>query len=304
MDNSKVADRKKYKFYCQKCDYVTNKTSSWKKHIDTDKHKRLKWITEKLPKAKNNNTSIKFQCMCGRTYKYKSGLSKHKKKCQLKQINITEQQNINIKSSTPKEQELKDVLLQFMQSQAEFNNKITEELTKPKTEYKDCYNNKMTINVFLNEKCKNAMNLTDFVEQLSITMDDLDFTKNNGYIEGVTNILQKQLTDMEPTKRPIHCSDRKRLQFYVKEDNKWEKDDNNEKLDKTLQNIKMKQTMKISEWESANPNYRDDPKLLNEWQLMLAGVTEDPEGDIQKEKLVLKRKIASYIELKDAMGLK
>ena len=304
MDNLKVAETKKHKFYCKKCDYFTNKTSSWKKHIDTDKHKRLKWITEKLPTPQNKSMSGKFTCICGRTYKYKSGLSKHKKKCHMTNISFTEKKDIKIKSSNPKEEELKDVLLQFMQSQAEFNSKITEELTKPKTEYKDCYNNKMTINVFLNEKCKNAMNLTDFVEQLHITMDDLNFTKKNGYIEGVTNILQKQLTDMEPTQRPIHCSDRKRLQFYVKEDNKWEKDNNNEKLDKTLQNIKMKQTMKISEWEKANPNYRDDPKLLNEWQLMLAGVTEDPEGDIQKEKLVLKRKIASYIELKDAMGLK
>jgi len=304
MDNVKVANKKKQKFYCKKCDYYTNKTSSWKKHIETDKHVRLKWITEKLPVEKNQYTGIKFTCICGRNYKYKSGLSKHKKKCYIKNVNFSEKTDINKKSLNSKEEELKDVLLQFMKSQAEFNKNITEELTKPKTEYKDCYNNKMTINVFLNEKCKNAMNLTDFVEQLSITMDDLDFTKNNGYIEGVTNILQKQLTDMEPTKRPIHCSDKKRLQFYVKEDNKWEKDNNNEKLDKTIQNIKMKQTMKISEWETDNPNYRDDPKLLNEWQLMLAGVTEDPEGDIQKEKLVLKRKIASYIELKDAMGLK
>ena len=142
------------------------------------------------------------------------------------------------------------------------------------------------------------------MNNITVSLQWIDFTKNNGYIEGVTNILQKQLTDMKPTERPIHCSDRKRLQFYVKRDNKWEKDNNNEKLDQTLQNIKMKQTRKISEWEKENPNYRDDPKLLNEWQLMLAGVTEDPEGDIQKEKLVLKRKIASYIELKDAMGLK
>jgi len=301
MDNSKVAQKKTQKFYCEKCDYFTTKTSSWKKHIETDKHQRLQWITKKLPKKKPTNSSNKYVCICGKTYKYCSGLSKHKKKCK-KMLKSEFEKHAEIMSNNNKE--LKDALVQFMQSQTEFNNKIQEELIKPQNSYKDCYNNKMTINVFLNEECKNAMNLTDFVEQLKITMDDLDFTKNNGYIEGVTNILQKQLTDMKPTERPIHCSDRKRLQFYVKEDNKWEKDNNNEKLDQTLQNIKMKQTRKISEWEKENPNYRDDPKLLNEWQLMLAGVTEDPEGDIQKEKLVLKRKIASYIELKDAMGLK
>ena len=80
MDNLKVAETKTHKFYCKKCDYYTNKTSSWKKHIETDKHKRLKWITEKLPTGKIQPVCNKFTCICGRTYKYKSGLSKHKKR--------------------------------------------------------------------------------------------------------------------------------------------------------------------------------------------------------------------------------
>ena len=162
----------------------------------------------------------------------------------------------------------------------------------------------MTINLFINEHCKNAMNLTDFVDNLKITLEDLEFTKNNGYVEGVTNIFAKQLQDLAPTERPIHCSDKKRLQFYVKDDDKWKKDRNNEKIDETLINIKLKQTVKIGDWEKLHPNYREDPQLLDEWQNMLAGITENTEGNILKQKLALKRKIASYIELKDAMGIK
>ena len=209
---------------------------------------------------------------------------------------------IEIKDENP--DELKEIFKMFMKSQTEFNKKIANEITKPQTIYNDCHNNKMTINLFLNENCKDAMNLTDFVENLKITLEDLEFTKHHGYIEGMTNVFAKQLQDLKPTERPIHCSDIKRLQFYVKEDDKWEKDKNNEKIDDTLRNIKLKQTLKIGDWEKLHPNYREDPELLDEWQNMLAGITENMEGNVLKQKLALKRKIASYIELKDAMGLK
>ena len=191
-----------------------------------------------------------------------------------------------------------------MKSQTEFNKKISEEISKPQNVYNNNNSTNMTINLFLNENCKNAMNLTDFVDNLKITLEDLEFTKNNGYIEGVTNIFAKQLQDLAPTERPIHCSDKKRLQFYVKDDDKWKKDQNNEKIDETLTNIKLKQTMKIGDWEKLHPNYREDAQLLDEWQNMLAGITENTEGNILKQKLALKRKIASYIELKEAMGIK
>jgi hypothetical protein len=84
------------------------------------------------------------------------------------------------------------------------------------------------------------MNLTDFIENLQITLDDLMYTKDNGYIKGVSNIFLKHLGYLKPTERPIHCSDRKRLQFYVKDEDKWEKD-NNEKIDKTINKVSQKQ---------------------------------------------------------------
>ena len=98
----------------------------------------------------------------------------------------------------------------------------------------------LVINLFLNESCKDAMNFTDFVENLQITLEDLKFTKDNGYVEGVTNIFTKLLQDMKPTERPIHCIDKKRLQYYVKDDDKWQKDNDNKKIDQTLTNIKLK----------------------------------------------------------------
>ena len=239
-------------------------------------------------------------------YKHRSGLSKHKKNCIVIVSNkfenqIKEQSLSREKVKEENNEDLKEIFKQFMKIQQEFNEKIAEEISKPKNIYNDCHNNKMTINVFLNEECKNAMNLTDFVDNMKISLEDLKYTSTNGFVDGVTNIFTKRLKDMHPTERPIHCSDSKRLQFYVKEHDKWEKDEDGKKIDETITTIKLKQTTKITEWERLNPNYRDDPKLLDEWQNMLAGITEDTTGNVLKQKLALKKKIASYIELKDAM---
>ena len=145
-------------------------------------------------------------------------------------------------------------------------------------------NNTISINLFLQEKCQNAMNLTDFIDQLHVSLDDLDYSKDNGFVMGMANILTKKLKDLKPTERPIHCSDKKRLQFYVKDDNKWGKDKNNEKIDKTIKTIKRKQTIKLTEWEKMHPNFRNNPIELKEWQQLLCGMTEDP-SEQQPEKI-------------------
>ena len=319
MDKQKVARKKLLKFFCKNCDYKTSKKSSWNKHVQTIKHQKS--IIHTMDNKKVALSRKKFYCICGKKYAFQSGLCKHKRKCSLINeqnahkdiINKNNKNNKDILNKNKSQEisvvdddkdDLKNIFKAFMKSQTEFNKKISEEISKPQNVYNNNNSTNMTINLFLNENCKNAMNLTDFVDNLKITLEDLEFTKNNGYIEGVTNIFAKQLQDLAPTERPIHCSDKKRLQFYVKDDDKWKKDQNNEKIDETLTNIKLKQTMKIGDWEKLHPNYREDAQLLDEWQNMLAGITENTEGNILKQKLALKRKIASYIELKEAMGIK
>ncbi len=306
MDNTKKVP----KFHCQSCDYFTSRKSQWKRHLETRKHAQSqmdnKKFQKKFQKVPNDKPKY-FYCSCGRKYKFRSGLCKHKKKCigiSIDNKKIMKKNNSIPSKNSKKENsdDLKDIFRQFMKMQTEFNKKLSEEITKPQNIYNDCHNNKMTINVFLNEECKNAMNLTDFVDNLKISLEDLKYSGTNGFVDGVTSIFTKQLKDMDPTERPIHCSDKKRLQFYVKDDNKWHKDEDGKKMDETITTIKLKQTTKIGEWEKLHPNYRDDPDLLNEWQNMLAGITENTSGNVLKQKLALKKKIASYIELKDAMA--
>ena len=309
MDNKKKYQKKVPNFFCDICDYSTSRESHWFRHIETEKHKRLCYPKMDNQKSTEICKKEKFICICGKEYKYKSGLCKHRNKCKflLENININDipsqsSNNItNLEKNNELGSDLKDIFKAFMKSQTEFNKKIAGELAKPQTVYNNCHNNKMTINVFLNEKCKDALNLTDFVQNIKVTLEDLKYSKDNGFVDGVNNIIKKQLIDLKPTERPIHCTDKKRLKFYVKDNNEWFKDIGNVKIDNTIRDIKLKQSKSISEWEKLNPTYRTDPKLLDEWCAMLAGITENDTGNALKEKQTLKRKIASYIELKEAM---
>tara|TARA_B110000483_G_scaffold243553_1_gene334079 strand:+ start:6862 stop:7536 length:675 start_codon:yes stop_codon:yes gene_type:complete len=213
----------------------------------------------------------------------------------------------NIKISTTPSSENTQISAEMLNKLVEQNNTLMEkviELSKDRQviNYQNCGNKKMTINVFLNQECKNAMNLKDFVQNVKISLEDLNYTKEHGYIKGISNIFAKHLQDLDPKERPIHCSDSKRLQFYVKEEDKWNKDKSNAKIDKTIEDITIKQIKRIKEWESKNPNYLTDDKLLQEWHRMIQQITgSGDEGEREKNKEQIKKSIGNTIEIKDAM---
>ena len=160
--------------------------------------------------------------------------------------------------------------------------------------YNNTQNNNLNINMFLNEKCKNAMNLEDFVERIKLSLEDLQFTKDNGYAKGISNIFIKNLNDMDVTERPIHCSDRKRLQFYVKNDNEWTKDKNNEKIDNTIEKVSRKQLKSIQEWVEANPDYLDSDIKTEEYFTLVRSITQ-PNDD--KNLKNIKRKVGENVKI-------
>jgi hypothetical protein len=189
----------------------------------------------------------------------------------------------------------------------EQNNTLMEkviELSKDRQiiNYQNCGNKKMTINVFLNQKCKNAMNLADFVDNVKVSLQDLEYTKEHGYIKGISNIFVKNLQDLDPKERPIHCSDKKRMQFYVKEEDKWEKDMANAKINKTIDDITTKQIKRIKGWEKKHPDFLSNDSLLHEWHRMIQQITGSPDDEErQRNKEQIKKSLGNTIELKDAM---
>jgi len=168
----------------------------------------------------------------------------------------------------------------------------------PKSGGNTIINNKLSINVFLNTECKDAMSIQDFLNQLQFSLDDLKYTKNNGYVEGISNMFVKELENLDPKERPIHCSDKKRLQFYVKTPNKWEKDDDNENINKAIGNVQKKQIELMHLWDKENPGWENNDKLIME-RLQIAksvyGSVSNEERN--KENKQIKKIISEKIDL-------
>ena len=322
------------KFYCKDCDYSTCKKSQWDRHILTAKHKNaINAIFDAIQKSSNKNTcelcdkSFKhisalyrhkkickkdpsqlaklakklakishpnFECVCGKSYKHASSLSKHKLKCFLLKDEEDNNKIDEIIPSNNVEYLLKNIMLD--------NKAILEENKELRSEIKNLKignnitnnNQQYSINFFLNEKCKNAMNLEDFVERIKFTLEDLEFTKDNGYAKGISNIFIKNLNDMDITERPIHCSDQKRMQFYIKNDNSWSKDKSNEKLDHSIEKVSKKQIQSIKEWVMVNPNYMDSEVKMSEYFELIKNITQ-PNDD--KNLRTIKKKVGENVKL-------
>jgi len=321
----KIYGNKKVEYYCEKCDFLTSNKKDYTRHLKTRKHNRPKKTPKKTP-------SVDFCCVvCKKKYKHQSSWSRHQTKClesytksveleqtMLKNIAFSaiskKPQNENIEEMNEKIKELenekskisKDELMMKMLEQQNKTIELLKQSIQTNQEMSknvgNNNNNTISINLFLNENCKNAMNLTDFIQNMNVSLEDLEFSKDNGFVKGVTNIFTKQLQDLDPTQRPIHCSDKKRLQFYVKEDDVWQKDLNNEKIDRTITNIKIKQAQSLTEWEKEHPNFQNEPALLDKWKYMMANLSA-VEGKEKASKNIA-RNIAEVINIKEAMPKK
>ena len=285
-------------FYCGKCDFLASDRRDYSRHCKTKKHK-----------------TAAFTCgFCEKNYKYRSGLSRHLQKCTKRfECPLDDEDGIYSetteltthvgKKTTGDMTELINIIKE-QQKQITESHQLIEKVIK-ETVPRIGNNNNISINVYLNEKCKNAMNLTDFVDDINVSLEDLVYTQEHGYIEGITNIFTKKLKDLSPSERPIHCSDTKRLQFYVKDDGDWTKDDQHIKLDKSLKEVKMKQIKQLKKWEDLNPGYLTDDSLLNKWQLMVKEIIgpEDKKKNIQKNMNIIKKQIANttFIPVKCAL---
>lgn len=290
------------KYHCKKCNFFTNDKYNFQRHKKTSKHK-----------------SKMFVCMfCSKNYKYQSGLSRHMNKYHQKELDelnkeyVEEDSEYNVqivaKEESSNNKEVKELLeiIKSQQKQLDQSHKLIDKVIKETVPRIGNNNNNISINVYLNEKCKNAMNLTDFVDKINVSLEDLVYTQQHGYIQGLTNIFTKKLKDLSPNERPIHCCDKKRLQFYVKDDNTWMKDNEHEKLDKSLNEVKIKQMKKLKQWEDLNPDYLLDEKLLNKWQLMVKEIIGPFENkkDQEKNLSIIKKQIATTTTIPEKYFLK
>ena len=289
----KTTKDKKFNYTCEICMFNCNKKQGYNRHLLTTKHKRLTGTYEK--------NYLEFNCeFCDKSYKHRQSLYKHQKTCKLLQEEKEEEEHNDnqIQYIDNNSGEITELLKSILQENKLLRKKIsTLELnntTINNTNNGTINKNKYTINMFLNEKCKDAMNLDEFVEKLKLTLDDLHYTKNNGYTKGISNIFIKSLTNMDLTKRPIHCTDQKRLQFYVKDEDKWDKDKENTKIDNSICKVTQRHVKTIQDWVAANPDFAESDKKMDEYLKLVHSITKPNDEKNLKD---IKKNVGENIKL-------
>ena len=287
-----ISTDKTKKYCCEFCEYYTCKHSDYKKHLNTDKHKKREYETKFSP---NSQKSLGFECInCGGCFNSRTTLWRHKNKCN----------NQNKDTMTDK-----DVIMLLIKENSELKNmimKVLENGTNTTTTMSNSNNsianninnNNKTFNLqfFLNETCKNAMNITDFIESLQPQLSDLESIGKLGFVEGISKIIIKGLKALDETERPIHCTDKKRETVYVKDEDKWEKeDDNKTRLRKAINDIAHENILLLPQWKAKHPDYLDSSSLDSDKynNMVIEVLGGDDDSNVNEDKII--RKIAKEV---------
>jgi hypothetical protein len=291
-------EKKEKQFYCEKCDYVCSIKFSYDRHMQTIKHKLKQTETNETQKEKKGEKNI---CDCGQLFKSRTTLWRHKQKCDYyneEQNQEQEQEKFETLEPTTKEiidlmrlqmlenQELRKIMISQQQQIIELaaKNSITNTNT-------NCNNNNNTFNLqlFLNEKCKDAINISEFVNNVKLQLSDLEKFGHMGYVEGVSQILINNLKDLDTYSRPIHCSDLKREVLYIKDNNEWTKEtDDKPVLKSAIKKIANKNIKQIQTWKDENPGCCNSESKKNDQYMkivmnsMSGGTSEEQINNISQ----------------------
>lgn len=264
-------------YYCESCDYKTMRLKDFNKHKSTRKHKILTNPNEK-------SQSKTFDCLCGKKYRHRSSLSYHRKNCKAVK---NHDEKTTLTHSTDRE-----LILKLIEENKELTNKIVDIAEQPKTTINSTINKptQFNLNIFLNETCKDALNMSEFIKNLTIGIQELQFSTQNGFANGISTILVNGLKELDIKKRPIHCTDVKRKTLYIKDENEWEKD-NTKILDETIKKVQKKHTDAIKQWETQHPNWNESEEETQQYldfvRTVINNINETDEnkiiGNISKE---------------------
>jgi hypothetical protein len=295
------------KHECLLCDYITCSLKDFNKHIMTSKHlnkSNLNVLEQKNPK--NPQT---FSCKnCNKCYKARNSLWYHEQKCNYEkktendktENDKTENENIEVENDITDKDLIVMLIKQnseLLKETSEFKNLILEIVKKDTTTNNNIitntnsHNKAFNLNFFLNETCKNAMNIMDFVESIQFQLSDLERVGEVGYIEGISNIIVKNLKALDITQRPVHCTDKKRETLYVKDDNKWEKDDENTKMHKMIRKVQDKNFRMIKKFKEKYPDYHKPSSKQSDVynNIIIESMGGRGDNDYEKEEKIIKK---------------
>jgi hypothetical protein len=290
------------KYYCKYCDYRTSKKSSFNNHCLSTKHiKSIKinaletFGNEIMPKL----CSTKYTCeKCNKEFKNRSGLWKHKQKC-------NSSESIQIQNVIENEASDKDLIMLLIKENAELKNMMMDVIkngtnnTNINNNNNNSHNKTFNLQVFLNETCKDAMNIMDFVDSIKIQLSDIESIGELGYVNGMSKLIIKHLNALDENMRPVHCSDPKRDSLYVKDKNVWEKEDpDNKKIKKAIKYISNKNICALPEWRAKYPDciYSDSLKSDQYNHIVVEAMGGSGDNDAEKADKIVK-KIAKVVTI-------
>lgn len=260
------------KFYCENCDTSCSKLSDWNRHLNTRKHKIATNTTDFTPKSAENI------CECGKKYKDRSSLWRHKKKCVFEnKVFVVEKKN--------NEEDLtyKKMFMEMMDENKEMRKTIQEMIPKIGGDINSHNTQNFNINLFLNEQCKDALNLMDFVNSLQLQLQDLENTGKLGFVEGTSKIFINGLKELEMHKRPIHCSDIQKEILYVKENDTWEQEnDNKDKMKKAIDEVTRANMKQLPKWVKENQSFLED----DEYMKVISNIMTKMDAEEDKDKII------------------
>jgi hypothetical protein len=261
------------KYFCNKCLTGTNNKKDFHKHLATYKHTKHESLTNfehnvtNLPQLSPDHTCVN----CKKKYKSRAGLWYHLKKCK----NGLEKSLKPQVDQVNKEPSDKQLIMMLLKENSDMKNLVLEVCQKIQpsiiTNNTNSHNKTFNLNFFLNETCKNAMNIMDFVDSLKLQLNDLERMGEIGFVNGMSNIIIKNLQNMDVTERPVHCTDQKREVIYVKDENKWDKEEETKpKLRKAIKHIAHKNAKLIGEFKTKHPDYcKSASKISTQYNTMV-----------------------------------
>lgn len=287
MFSNEIQPISSHKYVCNMCQFYSRKKSNYEEHLMTRKHKTSMISNKNQPNPANlENLGTKYSCSCGKVYKDNSGLWRHKKKC-VEELD-------NLKKDLANEEKQKQLVEYLIKENSEFKHMMLEqnkqmiEIAKNSAGHHNTTNNttnnnqSFNLQFYLNETCKDAMNIMDFVSQLDVGIKDLEETGRLGFAEGISKIFINGLNQISVNDRPIHCSDSKREILYIKNNNEWNKESENKViLTNAIKHVAHKNMKQISEWTKDHPDYKDPDSKENDRYLQI--VSEAMSGSTKEE---------------------
>jgi hypothetical protein len=297
MSSNDFTPKKPLNYSCLICDFNTCNKKDYRRHLYTIKHKKME--TQGFSIQKELKTP--YSCsLCDKKYKDNSGLWRHKKKCTgyIECIN---------EFPTNENYELKEIIKCLMKENTDMKNLMVEVIKNGthNTINTNSHNKTFNLQIFLNETCKNAMNIMEFADSVKLQLTDLENVGKLGFVDGISNIIVKNLKALDVEKRPVHCTDYKREVLYIKDDNKWEKEnENNIKIRKVIKKIAHKNTRLIPEFKDKHPDCSKSSSPFSDQynKLIVEAMGGQGDNDIEKEDKIIKNLAKEVLIDKDKYG--